>query len=98
MLFSAPNLHGAYRRADVLRECGRRRLDDALRTGVLHALWPRVVVDGSRVLDVRTRAAAALLTTDADAVICGPQASRCRKTRRAGQEDLLLGRLRSSAT
>ena len=75
MPFAAPNLHGAYRRADLLRECGRRRLDDALRTGVLHALWPRVVVDGNRVLDVRTRAAAALLTTDADAVICGPTAA-----------------------
>jgi hypothetical protein len=75
MPFCTPDLHGAYRRADLLRECGRRRLDNALRSGVLHALWPGVVVDGHRVLDVRTRAAAALLTTNDDAVICGPTAA-----------------------
>src|SRR5689334_9732620 len=75
MPYSTTGLHGAYRRADLLRECGRRRLDDAVRSGVLHALWPGVVVEGDRALDVRTRAAAALLTTSADAVICGATAA-----------------------
>jgi hypothetical protein len=73
--FSTSGLHGAYRRADLLRECGRRRLESALRSGVLRALWPGVVVEGSRFLDPRTRSAAALMTTNADAVICGPTAA-----------------------
>ena len=75
MSFSTSGLHGAYRRVDVLRECGRRRLDDALRAGVIHLLWPGVVVEGDRVLDVRTRAAAAMLTTNFAAVVCGPTAA-----------------------
>jgi hypothetical protein len=75
MPFSTNGLHGAYRRRDLLPACGRRRLDDALRSGVLHALWPGVLVEGDRALDVRTRAAAALLTTNAHAVICGPTAA-----------------------
>ena len=75
MPFSTSGLHGAYRRADLLRECGRRRLDHALRAGVLRPLWCGVVVDAERELDVRTRAAAALLTTNRDAVICGPTAA-----------------------
>ena len=76
MPFSSNGLHGAYRRTDLLQECGRRRLDDALRSGVLNGLWPGVVVEGDRVLDVRTRAAAALMTTNADAVVCGPTAAQ----------------------
>ena len=75
MPFSTSDLHGAYRRTDLLRECGRRRLDDALRAGVLRSLWSGVVVEGDRMLDVRTRAAAALLTTNAAAVVCGPTAA-----------------------
>ena len=75
MPFSTSGLHGAYRRADLLRECGRRHLDHALRAGVLRPLWCGVVVDAERELDVRTRAAAALLTTNRDAVICGPTAA-----------------------
>jgi very-short-patch-repair endonuclease len=73
--FSTSGLHGAYRRADLLRECGRRRLDHALRAGVLRPLWCGIVVEAGRELDVRTRAAAALLTTNHDAVICGPTAA-----------------------
>lgn len=75
MPFSTRGLHGAYRRADLLRECGRKRVDHALRVGVLRPLWCGVVVEADRVLDVRTRAAAALLTTNRDAVICGPTAA-----------------------
>ena len=75
MPFSTSDRHGAYRRTDLLRECGRRRLDDALRAGVLRSLWSGVVVEGDRMLDVRTRAAAALLTTNPAAVVCGPTAA-----------------------
>lgn len=75
MPFSSLGLHGAYRRADLVRECGRKRLDHALRAGVLRPLWFGVVVEADRMLDVRTRAAAALLTTNRDAVICGPTAA-----------------------
>ena len=75
MAFSTNGLHGAYRRVDLERECGRRRLAAALRSGVLQALWCGVVVEGDRILDVRTRAAAALLTTTCDAVICGRTAA-----------------------
>jgi hypothetical protein len=75
MPFSSRGLHGAYRRAELVRECGRKRLDHALRVGVLRPLWCGVVVDADRVLDVRTRAAAALMTTNRDAVICGPTAA-----------------------
>jgi hypothetical protein len=38
-------------------------------------MWTGVVVDGRRALDVRTVASAALLTTGAEAVICGPTAA-----------------------
>lgn len=38
-------------------------------------MWPGVVVEGERALDVRTRAAAAMLTTNAAAVVCGPTAA-----------------------
>jgi Protein of unknown function (DUF559) len=38
-------------------------------------MWAGVVVEGRRALDVQTRAAAALLTTSPEAVICGPTAA-----------------------
>jgi hypothetical protein len=72
---SGDGLHGAHRRADLIRLRGRRHVDNALRAGLLRPLWSGVVVDGHRVHDVRTRAAAALLTTGADAVICGATAA-----------------------
>ena len=75
MSFFPGGLHGAYRRADLLRECGRRQVDNALRSGLLRPMWTGVVVDGRRALDVRTVASAALLTTGAEAVICGPTAA-----------------------
>jgi Protein of unknown function (DUF559) len=75
MPFSSGGLHGAYRRAELIRECGRKRLEHALRVGVLRPLWCGVVVEADRVLDVHTRSAAALLTTNRDAVICGPTAA-----------------------
>ena len=72
----ADDLHGAYRRADILRRHGRRYLDNAIRAGLLRPLWTGVVVDGRRVHDLRTRAAAALLTTGPDSVVCGPTAAQ----------------------
>jgi hypothetical protein len=73
--FFTGGLHGAYRRADLVRECGRRQVDNALRSGFLRPMWVGVVVDGRRALDVRTLAAAALLTIGTEAVICGPTAT-----------------------
>lgn len=68
-------LHGAHRRTDLVRRHGRRHVDNALRAGLLHTLWTGVLVDGRRVHDVRTRAAAALLVTGPDAVVCGSTAA-----------------------
>jgi hypothetical protein len=39
-------------------------------------MWTGVLVDGRRMHDVRTRAAAALLTVGPEAVLCGPTAAR----------------------
>ena len=75
MLFSTPGLHGAYRRADLLEAFGRRRLRDAIRCGRFRPLWTGTLVDGCRFLDVRTRAAAALLAIGPDAILCGPTAA-----------------------
>jgi hypothetical protein len=75
VLFSTPGLHGAYRRADLLEAFGRRRLRDAIRCGRFRPLWTGTVVDGRRYLDVRTRAAAALLAIGPDAILCGPTAA-----------------------
>ena len=71
----AGGLHGAYRRADLVRAHGRRHVDNALHAGLLRTLWVGVVVDGRRVHDVRTRAAAALLIVGPDAVVCGQTAA-----------------------
>lgn len=71
----AGGLHGAYRRAELIHRCGRRYLDNALHAGLLRPMWPGVVVDGRRTCEVRTRAAAALLTIGRDAVVCGPTAA-----------------------
>ena len=75
MPFSTPSLHGAFRRSDLVAECGKHAVESAVGRGLLRPLWTGVLVEGARALDVRTRAAAALLTTGADAVVCGPTAA-----------------------
>lgn len=63
-------------RADAVAALGSWRVKAALASGALVALWPRVLVDGSRQLELLTRAAAALLTVGPDAVLCGLTAAR----------------------
>jgi hypothetical protein len=75
VFLSVPGLHGAHRRADLVERCGRRAVENAVRSGLLRPLWTGVVVEACNELDPRTRAAAALLTTGEDAVICGPTAA-----------------------
>ena len=71
-----PGLHGAYRRADVIQQFGRHRLDAAVRSGEVVALWTGTVVEAARVLDPLTRAAAAQLTAGPRAVVSGVTAAR----------------------
>jgi hypothetical protein len=68
-------LHGAFLRSALVQACGRHQLANALRVDVLRPLWTGVVVETARLLDVRTRAAAALLTVGPEAVLCGPTAA-----------------------
>jgi Protein of unknown function (DUF559) len=63
-------------RSDAVAALGIKRVKTALASGTLVALWPRVLVDGSRRLELLTRAAAALLTVGPDAVLCGLTAAR----------------------
>ena len=74
MLLPDVGLHGAYLRTVLVRAFGRHQLSNALRTGTVRPLWPGVVVETPRLLDLRTRAAAALLTVGPEAVLCGPTA------------------------
>jgi len=69
-------LHGACTRSGAVAALGKRGVEAALNSGALVALWPRVLVDGSRQLQLLTRAAAALLTVDPEAVLCGRTAAR----------------------
>jgi hypothetical protein len=75
MLLPPTDLHGAFRRNDLIERCGRRWLITALRTRLLSPLWTGVVVDSARLLDVRTRGAAAQLLAGPAAVLCGPTAA-----------------------
>jgi hypothetical protein len=63
-------------RSDAVAALGSWRVKAALASGTLVALWPRVLVDGPRQLELLTRAAAALLTVGPDAVLCGLTAAR----------------------
>jgi hypothetical protein len=72
----AGGLHGAHRRDDLVRTMGRRSVGNVLASGVATALWRGTVVESRRLLDPRTRAAAALLTAGPDAALCGPTAAR----------------------
>lgn len=75
VFLSVPGLHGAHRRADLVEQCGKRTVENAVRSGRLRPLWTGVVVEADSELDTRTRAAAALLTTGVDAAVCGPTAA-----------------------
>jgi Protein of unknown function (DUF559) len=75
MLLPDIGLHGAYFRTALVRVIGRHQLVNALRADVLRPLWTGVVVETARLLDPRTRAAAALLTVGPEAVLCGPTAA-----------------------
>lgn len=67
--------HGAYLRSELLDHMGRHALATALRAHELTPLWRGVVVDTRRSLDPWARAAAALMTTGPEAVVCGPTAA-----------------------
>jgi hypothetical protein len=75
VFLSVPGLHGAHRRAHLVEQCGKRAVENAVRSGLLRPLWTGVVVEAGSELDTRTRAAAALLTAGEDAVLCGPTAA-----------------------
>jgi hypothetical protein len=75
MLLPDIGLHGAYRRTALIRAFGRHQLANALRIDAVRPLWTGVVVETRRLLDPRTRAAAALLTVGAEGVLCGPTAA-----------------------
>lgn len=64
-------LHGAHLRRDLLARWGRHRVASWVRSGELKAIWRDVVVDAARVLEPRTRAAAALLAAGPAAALCG---------------------------
>ncbi len=74
MLLPDVGLHGAYLRTALVAAFGRHQLSNALRSGVVKPMWTGVVVETPRALDLRTRAAAALLTLGPHAVLCGPTA------------------------
>lgn len=69
MALPIPGLHGAYLRRDLVELFGRRRLAGAISSGELAPLWTGVVVETARYLDPWTRAAAALLSAGARAVL-----------------------------
>ena len=75
MLLPDIGLHGAYLRTALIRAIGRHQLANALRAEVVRPLWTGVVVETPRLLDIRTRAAAALLTVGPEAVLWGPTAA-----------------------
>lgn len=75
MDISAPNLHGAYRRVDVVAALGERGLKTAISIGALRPLWSRIVVSSGRWLDPLTRGSAALLVAVEDAALSGPTAA-----------------------
>jgi hypothetical protein len=68
-------LHGAHRRAALIGAIGRHQLANAIRVDAVRPLWTGVLVETRRLLDPRTRAAAALLTVGPEAVLCGPTAA-----------------------
>jgi hypothetical protein len=68
-------LHGAITYSEARRELGERRLRSAVDSGALVGFGRGVLLDARRVLDVRTRAAGALLLTGGTGVLVGPTAA-----------------------
>lgn len=68
-------LHGAVRRAELEASIGRWAVRTAVANGAMRTLWTGVLVESHRWLDVRTRAAAALLLAGDDAAVCGTTAA-----------------------
>ena len=68
-------LHGAVRRADLEASIGRWAVSTAIANGAMRTLWTGVLVESHRWLDVRTRAAAALLLAGDDAAVSGRTAA-----------------------
>jgi hypothetical protein len=68
--------HGAYLQRDLIEQVGRYPVRAALRSGALQRLWHRVLIDSQHALDVRTRAAAALLLHGPLSVIADATAAR----------------------
>ena len=68
-----PGLHGAHKVAELRDQLGKRRLDRLVDDGQLVTYARRVVIERERLLDFRTRAAAALL-------LAGPRAVLTRHT------------------
>jgi hypothetical protein len=75
MALPAPGLHGAHLRCDLVARFGPTRIANAVRAGELRALWRGVLVDPARLLDPRTRAAAALLSAGPRSVLTGVTAA-----------------------
>jgi Protein of unknown function (DUF559) len=63
--------NGAALRSEVAARIGERTLQAALASGLLTQIWRGVIVPGVGALDVRTRAAAALLVAGQHAVLSG---------------------------
>jgi len=70
------SLHGACTRGQALDVLGRYGLRLAIDNGHLAPLWRGVLVDPARLLDPRTRAAAACVVIGPTAVLCGLTALR----------------------
>ena len=68
------SIHGACTRQQAMAALGRYGLRAAIRRRELVPLWRGVLVDPRRLLEPRTRAAAALIAVGSDAVVCGPSA------------------------
>jgi hypothetical protein len=68
-------LHGAYLQRSLVARIGRYGVDAEVRSGRLCRLWSGVLVDADQVLDVATRAAAAVLLHGERSVVSGPTAA-----------------------
>lgn len=75
MALPVPGLHGAHLRSDLVDRFGQTRIANAVRSGELQALWRGVLVEPARLLDPRTRAAAALLSAGPRSVLTGVTAA-----------------------
>jgi hypothetical protein len=88
MDISGLDLHGAYRRKDVIAALGERGLRTAISTGALRPLWSGVVVAPGRWLDPLTRGSAAVLVAAEDAALSGPTAARLHGCRAVEAPDV----------